>query len=46
MFEQIDQIKKKFKADTSAIKDSSDLEEIRIKYLGRKGLISYAFQLV
>lgn len=46
MFEQIDQIKEKFRADTSAIKNGSDLEEIRVKYLGRKGLISSAFQLV
>ena len=46
MFEQIDQIKEKFSADTSAIKNGSDLEEIRVKYLGRKGLISSAFQQV
>ena len=46
MFEKIDKIKKEFEAGTSSIKDSKDLEEIRIKYLGRKGKIAVAFQML
>lgn len=46
MLEEIDQIKKEFAEDVSAVNDKSDLEEIRIKYLGRKGKVSAAFQLL
>ncbi len=46
MLEHIDQIKQEFEADASSIKDKSALEEIRIKYLGRKGKVSNAFQLL
>jgi phenylalanyl-tRNA synthetase alpha chain len=46
MFEQIEQIKQEFKSDTSTIKDVKILEDIRIKYLGRKGKITAAFQLL
>ena len=46
MIEKIDQIKQEFETDTSSIKDKSALEEIRVKYLGRKGKVSAAFQLL
>lgn len=46
MLDNIDQIKKEFETDVSSIKDKSRLEEIRIKYLGRKGKVSNAFKLL
>ena len=46
MIEKIDQIKQEFETDTSSINDKSALEEIRVKYLGRKGKVSAAFQLL
>jgi phenylalanyl-tRNA synthetase alpha chain len=46
MLEQIHQIKKEFETDISSIEDKTGLEEIRIKYLGRKGKVSNAFQLL
>lgn len=46
MLNNIDQIKKEFEKDISSIKDKSRLEEIRIKYLGRKGKVSNAFKLL
>ncbi|MCJ7712961.1 hypothetical protein MUO66_00680, partial [Candidatus Bathyarchaeota archaeon] len=46
MFEQIDRIKEEFETDSSTIKNINELEDLRIKYLGRKGKISAAFQLL
>lgn len=46
MFEQIDLIKEEFKKAVSYVKDFKNLEDIRIRFLGRKGKISAAFQLV
>ena len=41
--ENIVKLKKDFSTDVSAVKDISDLEKIRIKYLGRNGIISDLF---
>ncbi|MEJ2054801.1 MAG: hypothetical protein P8X42_12845, partial [Calditrichaceae bacterium] len=46
MFEKIDQIKKEFEQDCVSVNNADDLEKIRIKYLGRKGKISAAFQFM
>ena len=46
MFEQIDLIKEEFKKAVSYVKYFKNLEDIRIRFLGRKGKISAAFQLL
>ncbi|MBN2426090.1 MAG: phenylalanine--tRNA ligase subunit alpha [Calditrichaceae bacterium] len=46
MIEIIENIKKQFEAETEKVKSLSELEELRIKYLGRKGNISNAFSLI
>ena len=46
MLDKIDQIKKQFDADCQSIKNLESLENLRIKYLGRKGLVSEAFSLL
>lgn len=46
MPEQIDQIKRAFEAEAKDIRTADALEDLRIKYLGRKGHISNAFSLL
>ncbi len=46
MLENIDQIKKDFEQALKNIKDAQSLEEIRIRFLGRKGLIAQTFALL
>jgi phenylalanyl-tRNA synthetase alpha chain len=41
--DNIVRVKKDFSKDVAAIKDGSELEKIRIKYLGRNGIISKLF---
>jgi phenylalanyl-tRNA synthetase alpha chain len=42
----IDDIKSKFLSELESINDSSKLESIRIKYLGRKGIITELFDMM
>jgi len=46
MLQKIDEIKQQFLQDKQKVKDAHTLEELRVKYLGRKGLISGAFALI
>jgi len=46
MLQRIEEIKIQFQNDIQKVKDAQELEELRIKYLGRKGLISSAFALM
>jgi len=46
MLENINQIKKEFDIDSDKVDSSDNLEELRIKYLGRKGKVSAAFSLL
>lgn len=46
MPEQIDQIKRDFEVEAKDIRTADALEDLRIKYLGRKGYISNAFSLL
>jgi phenylalanyl-tRNA synthetase alpha chain len=41
--DEIVRVKKDFSQDIAAVKDNGDLEKIRIKYLGRNGIISKLF---
>ena len=43
MVANIDDIKSKFLSELGSIKDPGELEKIRIKYLGRKGIITELF---
>ena len=40
MLEQFEQISKQAVADLKNVRDLKDLEDFRIKYLGRKGLVT------
>lgn len=44
--ERIEQIKQDFITDSARIQDAASLEELRIKYLGRKGLVTNAFAFI
>lgn len=46
MLEKIEEIKKSFETDIKTATDNNKLEELRVKYLGRKGLIAKAFSLM
>lgn len=46
MLEKIESIGQHFEYDVRAVKKSGDLENLRIKYLGRKGLIAEAFTML
>lgn len=46
MLEQIQQIKDKFEAELDKVKDSAQLEDLRVKFLGRKGSISSTFAML
>ncbi len=46
MLQRIEEIKTQFQNDIQKVKDNQELEELRIRYLGRKGLISSAFTLM
>ncbi len=46
MLVKIEEIRKAFEKDISSVKDRASLEELRVKYLGRKGQISSAFTLM
>jgi len=41
--EQIEKVKKEFTKEISTVKNISDLEKIRVKFLGRNGIISELF---
>jgi len=43
---RIQEIKDNFGSDLKKIKSSAELEELRIKYLGRKGLVTTAFTFI
>jgi len=43
MITDIDELKSKILSELESIKDSSQLEQLRIKYLGRKGIIANLF---
>lgn len=43
MYESSEDIKKVFETDSASIKTISDVADLRIKYLGRKGIINDAF---
>ncbi len=42
----IDELKTQFEADAVSIRSLDELENLRVKYLGRKGLISTQFDLI
>jgi phenylalanyl-tRNA synthetase alpha chain len=44
MIKKIDETRKSFDADLLKVSNSVSLEELRIKYLGRKGLVSQLFE--
>lgn len=44
--EQISKIRNSFDSEISEINNKSDLENLRVKYLGRKGLITEAFTYI
>ncbi len=44
--ERIEQIRSSFNADVKAVTNADSLERLRIKYLGRKGLITNAFAFI
>lgn len=44
--DQIDKIKESFDIDIVTVKNTSDLEQLRVKYVGRKGLVTNAFSLI
>ncbi|HEX2984996.1 MAG TPA: phenylalanine--tRNA ligase subunit alpha [Ignavibacteriales bacterium] len=44
MLDRLNKIKTEFLADIADVKDAKKLEDIRIKYLGRKGFISDLFE--
>ncbi|MEN8191969.1 MAG: phenylalanine--tRNA ligase subunit alpha [Bacteroidota bacterium] len=44
MLDRIESAQKGFDAEISEVKDTASLEEIRIKYLGRKGLFTELFE--
>lgn len=44
--DQIDKIKESFDSEIIQIKNAGDLEELRVKYLGRKGLVTNAFSFI
>ena len=46
MLKKITEIKEKFESDLKGIANSEMLEELRIKYLGRKGLVSQTFAML
>ena len=46
MLQKIEEIKKQFETEISKVKDPSGIEELRIKFLGRKGIISNTFSLL
>ncbi len=46
IFERIDEIKKAFDKDKASVRSEEDLEQLRIKFLGRKGAVSQAFSLM
>jgi phenylalanyl-tRNA synthetase alpha chain len=46
MFDKIEVIRKKFDSESANVKNMQHLEDLRIKYLGRKGLISEAFNML
>ncbi len=46
MLQKIDAIKKHFEAEINNINEPSGLEELRIKFLGRKGMISNTFSML
>ena len=46
MLQKIEEIKKQFETEISKVKAHSDIEELRIKFLGRKGIISNTFSLL
>lgn len=46
MLNKITELKKQFDSDLKGIVNSEKLEELRIKFLGRKGLVSQAFALL
>ena len=46
MLDKIQQIKDKFESEINKVKDQSQLEELRIKFLGRKGAISSTFAML
>jgi phenylalanyl-tRNA synthetase alpha chain len=41
--EKIDQVQKEFERDISTVKNSADVEKIRIKYISRNGIVSNLF---
>ena len=46
MLNEIEKIRTQFEQDRQKVKDAAALEELRVKYLGRKGLISGAFAMM
>jgi len=46
MLEKITNLQKLFETDSQKVSDMEGLEELRIKYLGRKGLLTEAFTLL
>ena len=44
IIQELDHIKAKFEADSKGIDNDKDLENLRIKYMGRKGSITDAFK--
>ena len=44
MRDTISSIQKQFQSDLSQIKNSKDIELLKIKYLGKKGLIQHIMQ--
>ena len=44
MINKIDETRKSFDEDLKRVDNSASLEELRIKYLGRKGLVSQLFE--
>lgn len=43
MINQIEEVKKKFLEEIETVKDEKQLEEFRVKYLGRRGIIQTLF---
>jgi len=44
LLEKIEQVQKEFESDISAIGNPDDIEKIRIKYIGRNGIVSSLFE--
>ncbi|KAA3616722.1 MAG: phenylalanine--tRNA ligase subunit alpha [Calditrichaeota bacterium] len=46
IIKELDNIKAKFEADSREVDNEKDLENLRIKYMGRKGSVTEAFQFM